>query len=302
MVLFSVIVPNRNNPGLLLRALDSIPVREDLEVIVVDDNSDPAQIDLQDYPGTGRSGTTVVLGEGGKGAGHARNIGLSKARGRWLLFLDSDDYFTPELPGILDRYSGTDADVVYFDITSVYSDTLEPSPRHLDRSSMFARYRNAPEKLDFYCRYIYSEPWGKLIRRDFIEANAIRFDETLCANDYMFTALAGLKARKTHFDPAVIYCVTQRQGSLSSNYFSSPAMLDARLDVYYRVDRLFRRNNIKLFPFSGLWMMCRSNGAPSRKAAESFCKANGISRISVMSDCLRRIVRKHLHIGVPYCN
>ena len=302
MVSFSVIIPNRNNPDLLRRALGSVPIREDLEVIVVDDASDPTKIDFQDYPGTGRPGTTVVLGEGGKGAGHARNVGLSRARGRWLIFLDSDDFFTPDLPAALDRYSGSDADVIYFDIASADSDTLLPSPRHEDRSSMFAKYRYKPEKLDFYCRYIYSEPWGKLIRRELVESNSIRFDETLCANDYMFTALTGLSARKTLFDPAVIYCVTQRQGSLSSDYFSSPAMLAARLDVYCRVDRLFRRNSIPLFPFSGLWMMCRKKGEQSRRAADEFCKANGISRISVLYDCLRRIVRKHLRIGVPYCN
>ena len=39
MILYSIIIPHYNSPDLLLRLLKTIPVREDLEVIVVDDNS-----------------------------------------------------------------------------------------------------------------------------------------------------------------------------------------------------------------------------------------------------------------------
>ena len=43
---YSIIIPHKNTPKFLQRCLDSIPQREDLEVIVVDDNSDPNIVDF----------------------------------------------------------------------------------------------------------------------------------------------------------------------------------------------------------------------------------------------------------------
>ena len=45
-IIFSLIIPHKNIPSLLQRCLDSIPVREDLEIIILDDNSDSDKIDF----------------------------------------------------------------------------------------------------------------------------------------------------------------------------------------------------------------------------------------------------------------
>jgi len=299
--LFSVIIPNRNYPELLSRALESVPVRDDLEVIIVDDDSDPAIMDFGNYPGSDRKNTKVILGKGGGGAGMARNVGLDAASGRWLLFLDSDDFFTPALSSVLDSHIDDTSDIIYFDITSVYSDTLLPSDRHNARSSMFARYARNPEKIGFYCRYLYTEPWGKMIRRDMLVREGIRFEETICANDYMFSVMCGLRAGKVKFDPSVMYCVTERKGSLSNSYFDREDKLDARLGVYWRVQQVFSQNGIRLYPFYGLWMMCKNKGGSYYDAARRFCRIHGISRLDLRTGSLKRIIRKRLGIGVPYC-
>ena len=46
MINYSIIIPHKNIPNLLQRCLDSIPNREDVQIIVVDDNSDPNIVDL----------------------------------------------------------------------------------------------------------------------------------------------------------------------------------------------------------------------------------------------------------------
>lgn len=51
---YSIIVPHYNNPKLLQRLLDTIPVRSDLEIVVVDDNSDPSIVDFSAFPGQQR--------------------------------------------------------------------------------------------------------------------------------------------------------------------------------------------------------------------------------------------------------
>src|SRR5690554_2433886 len=90
---YSIIIPHKNIPELLDRCLKSIPIRDDVQVIVVDDNSDPDKVDFFEFPGLNRHNTDVYFTKEKKGAGYARNVGLTKAIGKWLIFSDADDFF-----------------------------------------------------------------------------------------------------------------------------------------------------------------------------------------------------------------
>jgi glycosyltransferase involved in cell wall biosynthesis len=81
---YSIIIPHKNIPALLQRCLNSIPRREDIQIIVVDDNSDSNIVDFEHFPGMDEPCVDVVFTKEGKGAGYARNVGLSKAKGKWL--------------------------------------------------------------------------------------------------------------------------------------------------------------------------------------------------------------------------
>ncbi|KAA6303909.1 putative glycosyltransferase EpsJ, partial [termite gut metagenome] len=126
---YSIIIPHKNIPDLLRRCLNSIPRREDIQIIVVDDNSDSNIVDFEHFPGMGEPCVEVVFTKEGKGAGYARNVGLSKAKGKWLLFADADDFFCEFLLQNIDKYLNANVDVVYFKAQSVDSDTLLPADR-----------------------------------------------------------------------------------------------------------------------------------------------------------------------------
>ena len=91
MINYSVIIPHHNIPALLQRCLDSIPERDDIQIIVVDDNSDSNKVDFKKFPGIGRRNVEIYYTKEGKGAGFARNVGLKYAKGRYLIFADADD-------------------------------------------------------------------------------------------------------------------------------------------------------------------------------------------------------------------
>ena len=120
---YSIIIPHKNIPKLLQRCLDSIPRREDVQIIIVDDNSDPDIVNFEQFPGLNDPFIEVVFTKDGKGAGYARNVGLTKAAGKWLLFADADDFFNYCINDILDEYVDSDADIIYFINNSVDSDS-----------------------------------------------------------------------------------------------------------------------------------------------------------------------------------
>jgi glycosyltransferase involved in cell wall biosynthesis len=68
----SIIIPHRNIPELLKRCIDSIPITNNIEVIIVDDNSDDEIVDFTHFPGKERPNTQVIFTKKGKGAGYAR--------------------------------------------------------------------------------------------------------------------------------------------------------------------------------------------------------------------------------------
>ena len=212
---FTIIIPHKNIPNLLERLINSIPIREDLEVIVVDDHSDPNLVDFKCFPGKGRENFTLLSNSGKKGAGHARNYALPFAKGKWIIFADSDDFFNSGFNDFLDEYVTNDADIVYFNANSVDTETYEASNRVDHLHGFINEYQRNPERGELIMRHLFTEPWCKMIRRNLIEKNSIRFDDTCIHEDVKFSCLTGLYGRKIIVDSRQLYCVTSRKDSLS---------------------------------------------------------------------------------------
>src|SRR5690554_7988035 len=90
---YSVIIPHYNCEDGLERLLKSIPNKDTIEVIVVDDRSS-TELFKDVINKSHLVNISGYINEGVKGAGAARNIGLEKAKGEFLVFADSDDFFT----------------------------------------------------------------------------------------------------------------------------------------------------------------------------------------------------------------
>ena len=91
--LVSVIIPTRNRPDQLSRAIESVldQSHKDLEIIVIDDGSTPpARIEQCDLR------IRLIRNNVSRGAARARNTGIEVAEGRYICFLDDDDYYIPD--------------------------------------------------------------------------------------------------------------------------------------------------------------------------------------------------------------
>lgn len=243
---YTVIIPHYNIPDLLMRCLGSIPVREEIQVIVVDDCSPDASTYRERYPELSRPYLEYYQTPQGGSAGRARNLGLGHAMGKWILFMDADDLFEDNLYGLLEDNMEEDADIVFFSHRSVMSDDLsQPADRNFYQY-LFDDYKESgsSDKL----RYDFYSLWGKVFNRAFVERNNIRCSETMYSNDVLFSFVAGHLAGKVQVVDHPLYIVTQRSGSLASSQFSDKVMTlrecEDRLDVALKVVRMTRKYDI----------------------------------------------------------
>ena len=241
---FSIIIPHKNIPSLLVRCLDSIPKREDLQVIVVDDNSSSEIVDFNNFPGREREDVEVYFTHKSGGTGYAQNIGLEHAVGRWVVFIGADDFFTREVDSFLDRMVDAPADLIVFDHRSVFSDDINSSvERSAYLSKMIDDYLNGRIDENYLrCKYIVAT--CKLIRRDLIEKHHIRFNETKWSNDNFFSAQVSCKAETIRVCDDVIYVMTVRDGSLTSDYCGTRKEAEIRLQEAIKSDKLYRKNGL----------------------------------------------------------
>lgn len=139
----SVVIPVYNQESLIERAIRSIPRRDDIEIIVVDDGSTDDTwnklvtigIELND------PNFIVLHNRKNMGVGYTVNRGLDIADGEYIVLLGSDDYFyTDEFLQAMEQLDGTD--LVYFDLKvndgSIFKLT-EESKRNLCGSTKFMR-------------------------------------------------------------------------------------------------------------------------------------------------------------------
>ena len=125
MVKVTLIVPVYNQQELVIRALNSIPKRDDIEVIIIDDGSTDKTLEVCTnwVKNCGIEHIKLISYKENKGLGHAKNVGYDNATGEYINELDSDDYLYPnEYECVINELDGTD--IVYMDFRVNEGSTL----------------------------------------------------------------------------------------------------------------------------------------------------------------------------------
>ncbi len=195
--LVSVVMPTYNAEDYLPDTLAGLTKQTftDFEVIFVDDGSQDGTVAiLQDF--AAKDGRAIVLQQAHQYAGAARNLGMRHARGKYLLFLDGDDFFMPQmLEKSVAKAEETGADICVFRANRINHETGEisamPWTMRINKcpaGDIFSIKTNA--------KYIYefttAAPWNKFYRRDFVVKYGLTFQETRQSNDiaFIYTSLA----------------------------------------------------------------------------------------------------------------
>ena len=242
-ILFSIIIPHKNTPQLLKRCLNSIPKREDAEVIIVDNNSSSSNLRFIEDLGGKRQNIIIIKDPVSKGAGGARNTGLKAASGKWILFVDSDDFFNYCICDIFNDYAGVnDKDVVFFKVNSIYSDTYVNYKRGCSLNEAIDRFDENVSKNEQELRFSFFSPWGKLIRSNLIKSQNLQFEDSIIMNDNYFSYHLCHAAQDISIDKRALCCITENKNSVSKNT-SLEALLEC-IRIKTEAEVFYRKNNI----------------------------------------------------------
>ena len=228
--LYSVIIPYRDTIDLLSIAVDSIPDRNDIQIIIVDNSVTP--LIEGKVPVKHNANVLYLLSEPSKGAGRARNVGLEHAKGQWLLFLDADDYFTKDAFNHFDKYIHSNFDIIFFDADSINLKDRSKSTRHLMIHQYITSYLEHGEEDSL--RYRFVNPIAKMMRASFVLDNNFRFEEVRASNDQMFSIWTGHAAKKITADGAIVYMITAGEKNSSLTKTRSAENQWARFQVAIR--------------------------------------------------------------------
>jgi len=240
MLNYSIIIPHRNSLNLLKRALLSVPEREDIEIIVIDNSTD-----IIDFSSLKKSlDFKLYFSDSNKGAGHARNVGLEAASGKWTLFLDADDFFTDNAFDYFDKYITKSYEIVYFNCTSISEKTKKIANRHTYYSQLVEEFTRNTNSTEDFLRYKFYSASSKLISSNLIKSNNIRFEEVVTSNDLLFSIKIGHFAKSITADMGLVYCITLNSGTLTTrkSKLDLRSRFKAGINQYHFMNEINRRD------------------------------------------------------------
>ena len=237
-IIYSIIIPHKNSASLLQYCLNSIPIRDDVQVIVVDDNSDADKVDFNNFPTWKGKNYEYYLTKEGKGAGYARNVGLEHANGKWVIFSDADDYFLPSFDNILNENQTSNADITFYRPQAVM---LNDHNMRSNRADGYNYLIDETIKTNNTCliSLMWMSPCSKIIRRDIV--NGIKFEEIRYSNDNVFSVTIACNATNIKVKEDSFYMITQSDNSLTSNFLQKEGELECRTGAMLRAFYVAKR-------------------------------------------------------------
>lgn len=195
----SVIIPMYKCASFVSNLLDMVcgQTLKDIEIICVLDGPDEALQSIVEERASQDKRISCIVQEHSN-AGTARNTGMDAAKGDYLLFLDADDIFEPEMAEkMYSKAVEMDAEIVMCSYSQIDGRTEVSAKVNGYNYSIFFEDKtvDCTEMEALYDSFMYAA-WNKLFRRQSIESLGIRFSETRMMNDVFFVTSAVSSCRR----------------------------------------------------------------------------------------------------------
>ena len=215
----TIIIPFFNVENTILRCLESVASQtiEDIEVLLIDDcshdrTSELAEDFITNYDGDISFRIIRLLKNQGQSA--ARNRGIKEATGEFIYFLDSDDYISKDCIELL-----TNEITKAPDVEMVIGNYKIVGPLFLAPFTLQQRCYTSEEIIQEQLRFgIYTMPWNKLIRKDFLISNHLFFQEGIVHEDNLWSFCSAFCFNKISVLLSPTYYYVIRQGSTERSH------------------------------------------------------------------------------------
>ncbi len=236
--LVSVIIPVYNGEATVVRCLKSVLFQDylNLEILAVNDGSTDRSLalcrELADY-----DSRVIIIDQPNSGVSAARNHALDIARGKYIQFLDCDDWITPDATARMTAAAEkSGCDLVIGDFYRVDQERMELKT-HIRNSSVMTRQEYCRCMMDEPADFYYGVLWNKLFRRDIIETCHLRCDTDLnWCEDFLFNLQYIRNADTFCALQAPVYYYVKTKGSLVSTEVRPARIWKVRRKLlqYYR--------------------------------------------------------------------
>ena len=217
----SVIIPIYNAEKYLSKNLESIKNQtiKEIEILCIDDGSTDSSCEIAEKFAE-EDNRFVVIRQKNGGAGAARNNGIRHAKGKYLSFLDADDFFEPNmLQMAYEKAEETKADFVVFNSDQYYEKSNE-----FKTVNWVVRYQELPPYQPFNRRAMTDNifkvfvgwAWDKLYNREWVVTNDLWFQEQRSSNDMLFVFSALAEAKRIAYVEEDKILANQRRDNHSS--------------------------------------------------------------------------------------
>ncbi|BDF34537.1 galactosyl transferase [Lachnospiraceae bacterium] len=222
MAVVSIIVPVYNVEKYLNKCVDSIlgQTFEEFELILVNDGStDGSPSICRDY--AGRDERVHYISQENMGPGRARNVGIAAAEGKYILFVDSDDYIAVNMVEILYKnITASDADMATCGLYNVYQSRCIPQYEGIEQ---FVCSPAEAFGLLLIGEKIPGSSCNKLIKAEILKD--IGYPEGIVYEDVGFHTELMQTVRSVHVDTTPLYYYVHRENSITTRKFDSDAMM-----------------------------------------------------------------------------
>ena len=291
----SVIIPIYNAAEHLQTCIESVlsQTLSNIEIICVDDESTDNSLTILDKYSK-KDSRLIVLHQNNRGGGAARNLGLNIASGKYVSFLDADDFF--EIDMLEKAYIASEKnnlDVLIFNYnyynteTNVYQLSDDIKEQHLPELEVFS-YMDMPKYIltDFCCA-----AWNKLYQKDFLTSNHIKFHEIQRTNDLYFTRFSLALANRISVinSPLLNYRVGMKKNCQSTTEKYPFDFYNTLLYLKENLHRIERWDVLKQsYRNLALWICLGNlhllNGKREQQDVYNYLKEEGLQTLSILSE------------------
>ena len=209
MIELSVIIPLFNASEYIEQCISSVMAQRDvsMEILVVDDGSTDDSV-KKINSAFGNLATIIKKNNGG--ASSARNVGLKKAQGKYIMFIDADDWIEDETicRRCIDKIEMERLDLVIFNFKYYYNNSgTYGNPTTINEDLLEIQEANDLIRTMVTHGYYPASPCFRIIKKDFLQDNSINFVERTTAEDIEWFTHVLVNVRRFGFvnDAAYIY-------------------------------------------------------------------------------------------------